>query len=368
MIAVGWVIRSPTAPLPVADEQRSVLETLIRSQTAPHRDVQRAMALLMASDGFANTRIASEVGVSAATVMNWRERFAEDGLKNFSGVRPGRGRKPSIPAAKIEEIVHATLHETPVGETHWSCRTMAEHAGVSPATVQRIWAARGLQPHRVETFKLSNDPRFEEKLVDVVGLYLNPPENAIVLCMDEKSQIQALDRTQPSLPIKPGRAGTMTHDYKRYGTTTLFAALDVLTGSVIGQCLPRHRHTEFLKFLKTIDREVPKRLEIHLILDNYATHNHPTVQAWLERHPRFHLHFTPTSSSWLNMVEIFFGQLTAKAIRRGIFHSVPDLIAAIETYLAAHNDNPEPFQWTATTEQILAKVRRGRVTLDAITT
>ena len=253
-------MRSPTAPLPVTDEQRSVLEKLIRSHTAPHRDVQRAMVLLMACDGFANTRIASEVGVAPMTVKAWRERFAEDGLKDFSSVRPGRGRKPSIPAEKVEEIVRLTLHETPAGETHWSCRTMAARAGVSPATVQRIWSARGLQPHRVETFKLSNDPRFEEKLVDVVGLYLNPPENAIVLCMDEKSQIQALDRTQPSLPIKPGRAGTMTHDYKRNGTTTLFAALDVLTGSVIGQCLPRHRHVEFLKFLRTIDREVPKRL------------------------------------------------------------------------------------------------------------
>ena len=243
---------------------------------------------------------------------------------------------------------------------------MAARAGVSSSTVQRIWSARGIKPHRVETFKLSTDPRFEEKLVDVVGLYLNPPEKAVVLCLDEKSQIQALDRTQPSLPIKPGRAGTMTHDYKRNGTTTLFAALDVLTGSVIGQCLPRHRHVEFLKFLKTIDREVPAGLKVHLILDNYATHKHPNVTAWLARHPRFVLHFTPTSSSWLNMVEIFFGQLTDKAIRRGIFHNVPALIAAIETYLAAHNKNPEPFTWTATTEQILEKVRRGRVTLDAI--
>ena len=343
-----------------------MLERLIGSHTAPHRDVQRALVLLMASDGFANTRIASEVGVAPMTVKAWRERFVEDGLKDFSSVRPGRGRKPSIPAAKVEEIVRLTLHDTPAGETHWSCRTMAARAGVSPATVQRIWSARGLQPHRVETFKLSNDPRFEEKLVDVVGLYLNPPENAIVLCMDEKSQIQALDRTQPSLPIKPGRAGTMTHDYKRNGTTTLFAALDVLTGSVIGQCLPRHRHIEFLKFLQTIDREVPKRLRVHLILDNYATHNHPNVKAWLAKHPRFELHFTPTSSSWLNMVEIFFSQLTDKAIRRGIFHSVPDLIDAIQTYLAAHNENPEPFQWTATTDQILDKVRRGPVTLDAI--
>jgi transposase len=359
-------MRSPTPPLAVTDEQRSVLEKLLRSHTAPHRDVQRARALLMASDGFANTRIAREVGFAPMTVKAWRERFSEQGLKGFSAVRPGRGRKPSIPASKVQEIVELTLHETPPGETHWSCRTMASRAGVSPATVQRIWSARGLAPHRVETFKLSNDPRFEEKLVDVVGLYLNPPENAIVLCMDEKSQIQALDRTQPSLPIKPGRAGTMTHDYKRNGTTTLFAALDVLSGSVIGQCLPRHRHVEFLKFLRTIDREVPKGLNVHLILDNYAAHNHPNVKTWLAKHPRFALHFTPTSSSWLNMVEIFFGRLSDKAIRRGIFHSVPDLIDAIETYLAAHNENPKPFQWTATADQILAKVRRGRVTLDAI--
>jgi transposase/predicted transcriptional regulator len=321
----------------------------------------------MASDGFANTRIAKEVGVSPATVTAWRERFAAEGLKASSVVRPGRGRKPSIAAWKVEEIVRATLQETPEGETHWSCRSMAKAYGVSPATVQRIWSARGLRPHRVQTFKLSRDERFEEKLVDVVGLYLNPPENAIVLCMDEKSQIQALDRTQPSLPMKAGRAGTMTHDYKRNGTTTLFAALDVLTGAVIGQCLPRHRHTEFLKFLQTINREVPMRLQVHLILDNYATHTHPAVEAWLAKHPRFHLHFTPTSSSWLNLVEIFFGKLTNKAIRRGVFTSVPALIAAIENYLAATNQNPQPFVWTATTDQILEKVRRGRVALDAIT-
>jgi transposase len=351
----------------MTDEQRLVLEKLIRSRTAPHRDVLRTRALLMAADGFANTRIASEIDVSPATVAAWRVRFGEDGLQNFSAVRPGRGPKPSIPAATAEEIVRLTLHEKPLGETHWSCRSMAKRAGVSSSTVQRIWSARGIQPHRVETFKLSTDPEFEAKLVDVVGLYMNPPENAVVLCMDEKSQIQALDRTQPSLPIKPGRAGTMTHDYKRNGTTTLFAALDVLSGRVIGQCLPRHRHVEFLAFLKTIDRQVPKRLGVHLVLDNYATHNHPKVKAWLQRHPRFHMHFTPTSSSWLNMVEIFFSRLTDKAIRRGIFHSVQDLIAAIETYLAAHNTDPQPFVWTATTEQILEKVRRGRVTLNTIT-
>jgi transposase len=360
-------MRAPTPPLQVTDPQRDVLETLSRSQTAAHRDVQRAKALLMASDGFATTRIATEIGVSPATVTRWRERFEQEGLKASVKVRPGRGRKPSIGPEKVQAIVHATLHQKPEGETHWSCRSMARAQGVSHATVQKIWAARGLRPHRTETFKLSTDPRFEEKLVDVVGLYLNPPEHAIVLSMDEKSQIQALDRTQPSLPIKPGRAGTMTHDYKRNGTTTLFAALDVLTGSVIGQCLPRHRHVEFLTFLRTIDRQVPKDLQIHLILDNYATHKHPNVQAWLAKHPRFQLHFTPTSSSWLNQIEIFFSKLTAKAIRRGVFGSVPDLIEAIDTYLAATNTNPKPFTWTKTTEQILEKVQRGRVTLNAIT-
>jgi transposase len=252
----------------------------------------------LASQGTANTAIASRLQVSSASVVAWRERFAEEGLAKFGQVRPGRGRKPSIPAAKVEEIVQATLHEKPPGETHWSCRSMAKAKGVSKDTVQRIWSARGLHPHRVETFKLSNDKRFEEKLTDVVGLYLNPPDKAVVLCVDEKSQIQALDRTQPSLPMKKGRAGTMTHDYKRNGTTTLFAALNVLTGIVIGQCLPKHRNTEFLRFLRTIDRQVPKGLQIHMVLDNYGTHKHPNVVAWLAKHPLFHLHFVPTSSSW----------------------------------------------------------------------
>jgi len=324
--------------------------------------------LLAAAGGEANTRIAEQVGVTVVTVRAWRRRFEETGLADLGVVHAGRGRKPSIPQEKVEEIVHATLHEKPPGETHWSCRSMAKAKGVSPATVQRIWSARNLKPRRVETFKLSNDKRFEEKLVDVVGLYLNPPENAIVLAMDEKSQIQALDRTQPSLPMKPGRAGTMTHDYKRNGTTTLFAALDVLTGKVIGRCLPRHRHTEFLKFLRTIDREVPKGLQIHLILDNYCTHKHENVTKWLAKHPRFHLHFIPTSSSWANMVERWFGKLTDKAIRRGVFHSVPDLIAAIEAYLEANNETPEPFVWTQTAEQILEKVRRGRLALNQLAT
>ena len=322
----------------------------------------------MAAAGEANTRIAERLGVTVVTVRSWRARFAQAGLADLGVVRPGRGRKPSISAEKVAAIVHATLQEKPPGETHWSCRSMAKAQGVSPATVQRIWSARGLKPHRLETFKLSNDKRFEEKLVDVVGLYLNPPEKAVVLCMDEKSQIQALDRTQPSLPMKKGRAGTMTHDYKRNGTTTLFAALDVLTGTVIGQCLPRHRNIEVLKFLRTIDREVPKGLQIHLILDNYSTHNHANVKKWLAKHPRFHLHFTPTSSSWLNLIERWFGKLTDKAIRRGVFQSVPELTTAIEAYLAATNDNPEPFIWTATADQILAKVRRGRVTLNQLAT
>jgi transposase len=347
-------MRPASPPMPIADAHRDVLERLAKSGVAAHRDVQRARALLLAADGVANTQIAATVAVSPTSVKAWRERFVKDGLKELGVVRPGRGRKPSISPEKVTEIVRATLHETPEAETHWSCRSMAKAQGVSPATVQRIWSARGLRPHMVKTFKLSNDKRFEEKLVDVVGLYLDPPEKAVVLCMDEKSQIQALDRTQASLPMKEGRAGTMTHDYKRNGTTTLFAALDVLSGEVIGQCLPRHRHTEFLKFLRTIDREVPNGLQIHLILDNYSTHKHDNVKAWLAKHPRFHLHFTPTSSSWLNMVERFFGNLTDKAIRRGAFHSVPDLIAAIEHYLKTNNAHPTPFVWTATAESRLS--------------
>jgi transposase len=350
--------------LPLSDGQRESLSALARSQVAPHRQVLRARALLMAGDGVANTRIAEDAGVSVATVRSWRERFVQDGLGKLGEVRAGRGRKPTISEQTVAEIVRLTLHCTPEGHTHWSCRTMAEHVGVSPATVQRIWDARGLKPHRVETFKLSNDPQFEQKLIDVVGLYLAPPDKAVVLCMDEKSQIQALDRTQPSLPMIKGRAGTMTHDYKRNGTTTLFAALDVATGMVLGQCLPKHRHEEFLIFLRRIDRAVPKRLQVHLILDNYHTHKHPETKSWLAKHPRFHLHFTPTSSSWLNLVERWFRELTDKNIRRGSFPSVPDLIASIETYLAVSNANPKPLIWTATADSILEKVRRGRVALN----
>src|SRR6266508_3347758 len=319
--------------LEVSDGQREVLDALARSQTLPFRVVTRAR-----------------------------------GLVDFGEVRSGRGREPSISAEKIAEVVDLTLHSKPAGHTHWSCRTMAAATGISSATVQRIWSARGLQPHRVDTFKLSNDKRFEEKLVDVVGLYLNPPDKAVVLCADEKSQIQALDRTQPSLPMKPGRAGTKAHDFQRNGTATLFGAVEVLTGQVIGQCLPRHRHGEFLRFLRTIDRQVPKNLQVHLIVDNYGTHTHDNVKAWLAKHPRFHLHFTPTSSSWLNLVERWFRELTNQAIRRGVFRSVPELLAAIDEYLPAHPAALTPFVWTATAESILDKVRRGRVTLEQVKT
>jgi len=359
----------PAAPaLTLTDGQEKVLRRLARSRTTAHRQVIRAKALLLAGQGLANTAIAERLGVSPTTVVAWRERFAEEGLAKFGEVRNGRGRKPSIPAAKVEAIVEATMHDTPPGETHWSCRTMAKAQQVSSTTVQRIWSARGLKPHLVKTFKLSNDPHFEEKLIDVVGLYLNPPDKAVLLCMDEKSQIQALDRTQPGLPLKKGRAGTMTHDYKRNGTTTLFAALNVLDGKVIGECLPRHRHIEFLRFLRRVDREVPKELQIHMILDNYATHKHEQVELWISKHPRFHLHFIPTSSSWLNLVERWFRDLDDKAIRRGVFHSVPNLIAAIEAYLNANNDNPSAFVWTATADEILVKVRRGRLALQGIPT
>ncbi len=357
-------MRPATPALELSDDHREILTQVSKSQTAPAGQVRRAGALLLSADGIANVRIAAEVGVSPTTVSAWRDGFRAEGLAKLSRVRRGRGRKPRIPQKVIDEIVDLTKNSTPEGQTHWSTRTMADRVGVSKDTVRRVWQARGLKPHLVKTFKLSNDPRFDEKLIDVVGLYLNPPDQALVLCMDEKSSVQALDRTQASLPIIKGRAATMTHNYKRHGTTTLFAALDVLTGKVIGSCLPKHRHTEFLKFLKTIDAEVPAGLQVHLILDNHATHKHEQVLAWLDQHPRFHLHFTPTSSSWLNLVERWFRNLTDKALRRGVFHSVPDLIAAIEAYLAAHNNDPKPFVWTATADDILTKVNRGRVALE----
>ena len=364
--AVSFGMAAPAAPLVMSASDREVLERVAGSVSAPYRDVTRARVLLAAADGVANSVIAVRHEVTAVTVRAWRAEFARTGLSGWGKVKAGRGRKASITDDQVAEIVRLTTQEKPRGHTHWSCRTMAARVGVSPASVQRIWHDLGLTPHRVDTFKVSNDPRFTEKLIDVVGLYLSPPDQAVVLCMDEKSSIQALDRTQASLPMVKGRAGTMTHDYKRHGTTTLFAALDVLTGRVIGQCLPRHRHEEFLTFLKTIDAEVPKHLQVHLILDNYATHKHPDVTTWLSRHKRFHLHFIPTSSSWLNQVERWFRDLTERNLRRGIFGSVPDLIASIENYLEAHNDDPHPYVWTATAENILDKVTRARTKLDAL--
>ena len=355
---------SPAAPLPLTDPDRHTLERWLRAQQTPQQVALRARIILLAAEGAANNRIAAELGVSRSTVILWRDRFTTGGPAALTETAPGRGRKPAIGAEQIKAIVEATISTTPPGATQWSCRTMARAQGVSPATVARIWDAHGLAPHRVRTYKLSRDKRFSEKLTDVVGLYLNPPDKAIVLCVDEKSQIQALDRTQPSLPMARGRTGTYTHDYKRNGTTTLFAALDVLDGRVIGECRARHRHQEFLAFLRRLDRSYDPGLDLHLIVDNYGTHSHPAVMAWLEKHPRFVLHFTPTSSSWLNLVERWFRELTTTRIRRGVFRSVPDLVATIYAYIALNNADPKPFVWTASVEAILAKVMRCRAILE----
>ena len=326
------------------------------ARNTPQKIVFRSRIVLLAAEGLPNRRIAQQLDTSRPTVILWRHRFAASGPAALTEEEPGRGRKRQLSAAKVKQIVEATLHSHPVAATHWSIRSMADAQGVSPATVQRIWDAHGLQPHRTETFKLSRDNHFVEKLTDVVGLYLNPPERALVLCFDEKSQIQALDRTQPGLPMKKGRCGTMTHDYKRHGTTTLFAALNVLDGTVIGECMPRHRHQEFLKFLRKLDRETPADLTLHVILDNYAAHKHDAVGRWLKRHRRFQLHYTPTSSSWLNLLERWFRDITQKRIRRGSFHSVAELQTVIADYLAHNNQQPKPFVWTASVTKILAKV------------
>ena len=345
---------------------REVLEAWIRAHSTAQSVVMRARIILLAAAGGSNSGIAEQLGVSRPTVIMWRRRFKRDGPPALGVTKPGRGRRPSIPAQKIKAIVNATLQTTPPNATHWSCRLMAKAQGVSPATVQRIWDAHGLKPHRVKTFKLSKDPHFVEKLTDVVGLYMNPPEKAVVLCVDEKSQIQALDRTQPSLPMKKGRAGTMTHDYKRNGTTTLFAALNLLEGTVIGQCLPRHRHQEFLRFLRKLDREFSRDLELHLIVDNYATHTHDNVSKWLDKHPRFHLHFTPTSCSWLNLVERWFGELTTKRIRRGAFPSVRALVDDILDFLDLYNQDPRPYVWTASAQEIIDKVNRCKAVFETL--
>ena len=352
--------------LNLSSQDRGVLESWVRAHNTPQALVWRAQIVLFAAQGEANTHIADRLGITVVTVREWRKRFESDGIDALTRVKPGRGRKRSIDAEQVKQIIHDTLHSKPKGATHWSCRTMAKHRKVSPATIQRIWDAHGLQPHRVETFKLSRDPQFVEKLTDIVGLYMNPPDKAVVICVDEKSQIQALDRTQPGLPIKPGRCGTMTHDYQRHGTTSLFAALNVLDGTVIGNCYEHHRHQEFLKFLRLLDRAFPKGKTLHLILDNYGTHKHPNVKAWLEKHPRFHLHFTPTSSSWLNLIERWFGHLTEKQLRRGAFSSVDDLINAINEFIDATNHDPRPFVWSAKIDDILRKVGKCKAILETV--
>src|SRR5487761_1097746 len=351
---------SPASPLDLAADDRRVLETWVRAHNTPQSVALRSAIVLAAADGLSNNQIAQDLGTTRTTVILWRDRYVAGGASALTEIAPGRGRKPSISASTVATIVKATIETTPKGATQWSCRTMAKVAKVSPDTVHRIWRDHGLRPHRVETFKLSNDPQFIEKLTDVVGLYLNPPNKAIVLCVDEKSQIQALDRTQPGLPMKRGRAATMTHDYKRNGNTTLLAALDMLDGTVVGECMPRHRHQEFLRFLRRLDREFPATLDLHLIVDNYGTHKHPNVKTWLDAHPRFQLHFTPTSSSWLNLVECWFSALTTQRIRRGSFVSVAALTVAIREYLSVHNADPTPFIWTASVQEILAKIARCR--------
>ena len=351
-------------PIVLEKEQKGVLARWSRGRKSPARLVLRAKIVLCAAGGMQNKDIAAQLGTDANTVGRWRNRFADHGLAGIEKDAPRGGRPPTARKRLARKIVQKTTQERPANATHWSTRTLARELGCSRMMVQRVWRAKGLKPHLVRTFKVSNDPHFVEKLIDVVGLYLNPPEHALVLCVDEKSQIQALDRTQPSLPIYPGRCGTLTHDYKRNGTTTLFAALDVAQGRLIGTCMKRHRHQEWLKFLRQIDRQTPPDLDLHLIVDNYSTHKHQSVNRWLKRHKRFHIHFTPTSCSWLNLIERWFRDLTEKRIRRGAFHSVAQLVQAIMDYIKAHNEDPETFQWTAKAEHILAKVARARDVLD----
>ena len=347
----------------LTEEQRSELERLANSKLSEVRIAERARIVLLAAEGLENIEIGERLGIDRRTAGRWRGRYAEKGLGGILKDLPRGGRKPAARDELAAEIIRKTTRETPKDATHWSTRTLAEELGTNHSMVARVWKAAGLKPHRVKTFKLSNDPLFIEKLADVVGLYLDPPDHALVLCADEKSQIQALDRAQPGLPLKKGRCGTMTHDYKRNGTTTLFAAIELAEGKLIGTCMKRHRHQEWIKFLKLIDRETPKDLDLHLVVDNYRTHKHEKVKAWLEKRPRFHIHFIPTSSSWLNLIERWFRDLTDKRIRRGVFTSVPDLTEAIMSYIASHNDNPKSFSWTAKVDDIMAKVESARAVL-----
>ena len=360
---LNWREKLRVAPVvELSREQEVELTKLARSKRTSVRLSQRARIVLLAAQGMQNKDIAEQLGVGRVQVSRWRERYAQSGLEGIERDLP-RGAPPT--KVDVQRLVELTTQAKPAAATHWSTRKMGAELGVSASTVMRHWHANGLKPHIVGGFKVSRDPKFVEKLEDIVGLYMSPPEHALVLCCDEKSQVQALDRTQPGLPMKKGRAQTMTHDYKRHGTTTLFAALNVLDGQVIGQCQQRHTHVEWLKFLRQIERQTPKDKTLHLIADNYATHKHPLVQDWLAKHPRFNMHFTPTSASWLNMVERFFRDLTTERLRRGVFTSVPELVTAIDEYVAHHNIDPKPFIWTKSARDILQKVIRANARLSS---
>ena len=357
------------ATIVLTTDERKELEGIANGRRSQVRHAERAKMILLAADGVENVEIGRRLGVSRVTVATWRNRFAASRLEGIAKDLPRSGRRPTLLQREASRIVEATLHEKPPAATHWSTRTLAAHLGLDKSLVARVWKIHDLKPHLVRTFKASNDPKFVEKTIDIVGLYVDPPERALVLSVDEKSQIQALDRTQRSLPMFPGRLGTMTHDYKRNGTTTLFAALDVASGVVIGQCMERHRHQEWIRFLRFIDESTDPSLNLHLICDNYATHKHPAVLRWLKKHPRFQVHFTPTSSSWLNLVERWFRDLTDKRIRRGVFRSVKDLVASIDEYIDHHNEQTEQgYRWTASAEEIIEKYRRAKAALDKFKT
>jgi transposase len=350
----------------VTAEDRVRLDTIIRNRNSPQKHVWRARIIVLTADGEGTTAITRAVGKGKTVVWRWQERFMHEGIEGLTRDKTRPSRIPPLPAETVDRVVVLTNQAPPHEATHWSAPAMAKTVGISPSSVRRIWIGQGLQPHRVRSFKISNDPRFADKLKDVVGLYVDPPAHAVVLSIDEKSQIQALDRTQPGLPMKKGRCATMTHDYKRHGTTTLFAALDILGGKVIGRCMQRHRHQEFIRFLNAIEREVAADKTVHVVLDNYATHKHPKVTAWLARHQRFTFHFTPTSCSWANAVEGLFAKLTRQRLKRGVFTSIVELQAAINRFIAETNDKPKPFVWTKSADAILAAVNRGRQALDAI--
>ena len=351
-------------PVTLTAEDRTVLEQQARGRSLPARVVERSRMVLLAADGKQDVEIADQLSITPKKAGHWRQRFLDGGLQAIEKDAPRPGRPAAITSKLVQQVIEKTTQSKPRNATHWSTRSMAQEMGISDSTVLRIWRAHGLKPHLVETFKISKDPRFAEKLEAIVGLYLNPPEHALVLSVDEKSQIQALDRTQPGLPMKRGRGETMTHDYKRNGTATLFAALNTNHGEVFGLCMERHRHQEWLRFLRLIDQATPPEKQLHLICDNYATHKHPKVRRWLARHPRFHVYFTPTSASWLNMIERFFRDLTQNRLKRGVFRDLEELIMAVESYIDRHNEKPKPFIWTAAARDILGKVTRARKSLN----